>query len=71
MPFVHGGFLPSSLLQSATAAALAMSTALAARPASAATSISGQVLGAGAPIANSTVTLWAASSGNPAQPPIR
>src|SRR5262245_20259843 len=33
-------------------------------PASAA-DISGQVLGAGAPIANSTVTLWAASAGNP------
>src|SRR5215831_1954830 len=27
--------------------------------------ISGQVLGAGAPIANSTVTLWAASASNP------
>src|ERR1700690_3025514 len=34
-----------------------------AAPASAAENITGQVLGAGAPIANSTVTLWAASAG--------
>jgi DNA-binding beta-propeller fold protein YncE len=33
----------------------------------AADSIKGQVLGSGAPIANSTVTLWAATSGPPAQ----
>ena len=33
----------------------------------AAESLQGQVLGAGAPIANSTVTLWAATSGPPAQ----
>lgn len=33
-----------------------------------AASLNGQVLGAGAPIANSTVTLWAASSGAPKQP---
>lgn len=32
-----------------------------------AASLSGQVLGAGAPIANSTVTLWAASAGAPKQ----
>ena len=31
----------------------------------AAESLQGQVLGAGAPIANSTVTLWAATSGPP------
>ena len=33
----------------------------------AAVSVNGQVLGGGAPIANSTVTLWAASAGAPAQ----
>ena len=33
----------------------------------AAASLSGQVLGAGAPIANSTVTLWTASAGAPKQ----
>jgi hypothetical protein len=33
----------------------------------AAQSLNGQVLGAGAPIANATVTLWAASAGAPAQ----
>ncbi|MGO9829789.1 MAG: hypothetical protein ACLPJH_06575 [Myxococcaceae bacterium] len=38
---------------------------LAARPALAADSLKGQVLGAGAPIANSTVTLWAAGVGAP------
>ena len=38
-----------------------------AQPASAADSITGQVLGAGAPIANSTVTLWAASAAAPKQ----
>ena len=37
------------------------------RPASAADAIAGQVLGGGAPIANSTVTLWAASAGQPEQ----
>jgi hypothetical protein len=36
-------------------------------PVSAQTTLSGQVLVAGAPIANSTVTLWAASAGAPAQ----
>jgi len=36
-------------------------------PALAAGSLSGHVLGAGAPIAGSTVTLWAASSGAPRQ----
>jgi hypothetical protein len=35
--------------------------------ASAQSTIKGQVLGAGAPIANATVTLWAASAGAPAQ----
>jgi hypothetical protein len=38
-----------------------------AAPANAAENINGQVLGAGAPIANSTVTLWAASAGAPKQ----
>jgi hypothetical protein len=46
---------------------LAASLLLAAAPASAAVSINGQVLGAGAPIANSTVTLYAASAGAPKQ----
>jgi len=34
---------------------------------SAAETVKGQVLGAGAPIANSTVTLWAATVGAPRQ----
>jgi len=36
-------------------------------PAFAAGAITGRVLGAGAPIANSTVTLWSATTGNPQQ----
>ena len=32
-----------------------------------AATINGQVIGAGRPVANSTVTLWAASAGNPKQ----
>ena len=40
---------------------------LAGAPASAQQLLEGQVLGAGAPIANATVTLWAASAGPPAQ----
>src|SRR5262245_65518480 len=36
-------------------------------PAYGANSITGQVLGAGAPIANSTVTLWATTAGDPTQ----
>ena len=39
----------------------------AAAPASAQSTLNGQVLGAGAPIANATVTLWVASAGAPAQ----
>jgi hypothetical protein len=46
--------------------AIAVASILAAVPASA-TDLKGQVLGAGAPIANSTVTLWAASAGEPKQ----
>ena len=41
--------------------------ALAAGPTSSADRIEGQVLGAGAPIANSSVTLWAAGTGAPRQ----
>lgn len=41
---------------------LATSSLLAAAPV-AAVSLNGQVLGAGAPVAGSTVTLWAAGSG--------
>jgi len=40
---------------------------LLAQAASAAQNVEGQVLGAGAPISGSTVTLWAASAGAPAQ----
>src|SRR5215469_13010990 len=44
-----------------------MSALVLGEPASAADRITGQVLGAGAPIAGSTVTLWAASAGAPKQ----
>ena len=46
-------------------AALAVVGLLSVCPAFAADTIKGQVLGGGAPIANSTVTLWAASAGAP------
>jgi hypothetical protein len=46
---------------------LAVASLLLAGPASAADSVQGQVRGGGAPIANSTVTLWAASAGAPKQ----
>src|SRR5271165_7458854 len=46
---------------------LAVLGLLVASPAIAAVRLNGQVLGAGAPIANSTVTLWAATSGPPAR----
>ena len=48
---------------------LAVGSALAAAfaPAFAQSTLSGQVLGAGAPVANATVTLWAASASAPAQ----
>ena len=45
--------------------ALVVSSILSATPCYAASNLSGQVLGGGAPIANSTVTLWAASAGSP------
>jgi len=48
-------------------ATLALSGLFLAGPAFPADSINGQVLGAGAPIANSTVTLWAASADAPKQ----
>ncbi len=47
--------------------ALAATILFPAAPALAAASLKGQVLGGGAPIANSTVTLWAASAGAPQQ----
>src|SRR5271169_2612208 len=50
-----------------TAVVFAFMTVVFAAPANAAENISGQVLGGGAPIANSTVTLWAASAGAPKQ----
>src|SRR5215471_18662654 len=49
------------------AVAFAISGLLLGGPAYGAASIAGQVLGAGAPIANSTVTLWAASASDPKQ----
>ena len=48
------------------AGSFALASALMSGPA-AADSINGRVLGGGAPIANSTVTLWAATAGAPAQ----
>ena len=50
-----------------TAVVFAFMTVVFAAPANAAENINGQVLGAGAPIANSTVTLWAANAGAPKQ----
>src|SRR5271166_708152 len=50
-----------------TLAALVTSSLILAAQAFAADSIKGQVLGGGAPIAKSTVTLWEASSGAPKQ----
>jgi hypothetical protein len=55
------------LWASALKLALAVSTLLLADLASAADSVKGQVLGGGAPIARSTVTLWAASAAAPKQ----
>lgn len=46
---------------------LALATMCMATSAASAASLNGQVLGSGAPIANSTVTLWAASAGAPKQ----
>ena len=46
-------------------AALTLSSLLLVAPTLGADSLKGQVLGGGAPIANSTVTLWAASAGAP------
>jgi hypothetical protein len=50
-----------------TALVFAFMTVVLASPTNAAANINGQVLGAGAPISNSTVTLWAASAGAPKQ----
>ena len=47
--------------------ALAATSLFSAAPALVAASLNGQVLGGGAPIANSTGTLWAASAGEPKQ----
>ena len=54
-------------LRTMALAALAMASLCLANHASAADSVSGAVLTAGAPVANSTVTLWAASADAPAQ----
>jgi hypothetical protein len=48
-------------------AALGAAVTAAVAPASAQSTLNGQVLAAGAPIANATVTLWAANAGAPAQ----
>src|SRR5271167_2050892 len=50
-----------------TALLFAFMTVVFAASANAAANINGQVLGAGTPIANSTITLWAASAGAPKQ----
>src|SRR5512137_413441 len=53
------------LLQSVVMACAAISVSL--NGSAIAASLDGQVLGAGAPIADSTVTLWQAGSGTPRQ----
>ena len=57
----------SGTVARSAAFASAIGSVLSAMPALAAVSINGQVLGGGAPVANSTVTLWAASTGAPKQ----
>src|SRR5215475_8033447 len=47
--------------------AFAIGSLMSATPALAAVSLKGQVLSGGGPVANSTVTLWAATAGAPAQ----
>jgi hypothetical protein len=47
--------------------AFAIGSLVSAVPALAAAGINGQVLGGGAPVANSTVTLWSATASAPAQ----
>src|SRR5262245_14435203 len=47
--------------------AFAIGSQMSAISASAAVSLNGQVLSGGGPVANSTVTLWAATAGAPAQ----
>ena len=49
--------------------AVGVTVAVASGPASAQQQLEGQVLGAGAPIANATVTLFAAGPGAPARAP--
>jgi hypothetical protein len=60
-------FRSTSVATSVAMLALAGLNLISTPPANAAVSISGQVLGGGAPIASSTVTLFAASSGTPKQ----
>jgi len=57
----------SAMYGTSIAVAFAISGLLLGGRAYGAASITGQVLGAGAPIANSTVTLWAATAGDPKQ----
>src|SRR5271155_3168456 len=66
---MNGSKHPSDCRNSApvTALVFAFMTVVFAAPANAAENINGQVLGAGTPIANSTITLWAASAGAPKQ----
>src|SRR5262245_6023141 len=54
-------------LPRSVACAFAIASVLSAVSASAALRLAGQVLGGGGPVANSTVTLWAATAGAPAQ----
>src|SRR5262249_34237506 len=61
-----GGIVSSDAKAMFAAAILAFVNAVFCTTAAAA-NIAGQVLGGGAPIANSTVTLFAASAGNPQQ----
>src|SRR5262245_31303743 len=56
-----------ALDRTGVAVAFVISGLLLSGPACAANSTTGQVLGAGAPIASSTVTLWAATAGDPKQ----
>jgi len=59
--------MSSSRLKASVASVLAISSLCLGEASYAAATLAGRVLGAGAPIASSTVTLWAASAGNPQQ----
>src|SRR5215471_16653944 len=68
MAFIRNRPLVNSAIgRTCVAVAVAITALVLGKPTFGADRISGQVLGAGAPIANSTVTVWAASAGNPKQ----